>query len=135
MNTKLIGDVTQAKILADLVSLGYQVLLPWGDNARYDLVIERDGKFYRLQCKTGRLRRGGVTFNTASIDRDTKKRKHYDGEADYFAVYCPENDGRYFIPVEKVCRGVMILRTEPIRGRRAYKSNWAHEFFVLNLPR
>ena len=134
MNTKLIGDVTQAQILAELVYLGCQVLVPWGDNARYDLVIECGGKFYRIQCKTGRLRRGGVMFPCYSVNRDSGEKKFYDGEIDFFAVYCPENGSKYFVPADKGCRGEMILRTEPIKGNRAYKTNWAADYTVLKLP-
>ncbi len=52
MNTKQIGEITEACILAILLKAGYVVLTPFGDNQRYDLVIERDGVFQRVQCKS-----------------------------------------------------------------------------------
>jgi hypothetical protein len=36
------------------VRRGYSVLLPFGVNQRYDLVLDLDGRFVRAQCKTGR---------------------------------------------------------------------------------
>jgi hypothetical protein len=30
---------------------GYQVLVPMGDHAHYDLAVEKDGAFQRVQCK------------------------------------------------------------------------------------
>ena len=54
-NPKAIGERSQAHISARLLDVGYNVLTPYGDNTRYDLVIgDADGKFYRIQCKTGR---------------------------------------------------------------------------------
>ena len=43
------------------------MLIPFGDNQRYDLVVEREGNFVRVQCKTGRVRKEGqILFNTCS---------------------------------------------------------------------
>jgi hypothetical protein len=50
-----VGARTEAIILAELTNRGYRVLLPFGYNQRYDLVLEIDGSF-GVQCKTGRLR-------------------------------------------------------------------------------
>lgn len=46
------GRYREAFITARLLELGLTVLKPVGDDARYDLVIERDGSFTRVQCKT-----------------------------------------------------------------------------------
>jgi len=54
-NPKSIGERSQAHIIARFLDVGYNILIPYGDNTRYDLVIEdADGNFYRVQCKTGR---------------------------------------------------------------------------------
>jgi hypothetical protein len=45
------------------------VLLPFGGgNGRYDMVIDDNGTFYRVQCKTVRLEKNGtvIAFNAAS---------------------------------------------------------------------
>src|SRR5260370_37668620 len=53
-NNKTIGERSEAIIIAKFLEVGYGVLTPFGDNRRYDLVIEgADGNFYRIQCKTG----------------------------------------------------------------------------------
>jgi hypothetical protein len=72
---------------------GYIVLMPYGQNHRYDLVIEdADGKFWRIQVKTGWVDADNtvVKFATASSYNHTAKQKgwrHYQGQCDYFAVY------------------------------------------------
>ena len=50
---------------SELVRRGFTVLLPFGVNQRYDLVLDVGGEFIRGQCKTGRLRQGSVVFSTA----------------------------------------------------------------------
>lgn len=65
MNTTKRGDISTAKILARFVELGYAVLVPWG-SARYDLALDMGDKFIRVQCKTGRLRKGCIVFSTVS---------------------------------------------------------------------
>lgn len=52
MNTKQQGDIGVAMAIAYYTQSGYTVSSPLTDNARYDLVVERNGTFYRIQCKT-----------------------------------------------------------------------------------
>jgi hypothetical protein len=58
-----VGLRTEAIIAGALVRMGHRVLLPFGTNQRYDMVVELDGRFLRCQCKTGRLRGGAVCFS------------------------------------------------------------------------
>ena len=54
---KAIGDRSTLAIMIALQSAGYTVLLPFGENTRYDLVIDDGARLARVQCKTGRLRK------------------------------------------------------------------------------
>jgi hypothetical protein len=63
---KDIGDVSTLAITLVLRSLGYGLYIPYGENTRCDLMLERDGFVDRVQCKTGRLRKGAVVFNVCS---------------------------------------------------------------------
>src|SRR5918992_1848157 len=67
-----VGQRSEAIILADLVKRGYRVLLPYGTNHRYDIVIDVGDRFLRAQCKTGRLRRGVIEFATQSTRANTR---------------------------------------------------------------
>ena len=51
MNTKQQGDIGVAMAIAYYTAQGCVVCPPLTDNARYDLVIDRDGKLFRVQCK------------------------------------------------------------------------------------
>ena len=61
-----IGERAQGMILAEVMKYGYTVLIPFGEGRRYDMVIEKDAQFFRLQCKAGRYENGVVKFNTCS---------------------------------------------------------------------
>lgn len=51
---KLQGNVGAHRAVYEYSMLGYNVLWPLCDSAKYDIVIEKDGKFLRVQVKTSR---------------------------------------------------------------------------------
>ena len=100
-NTKIIGDKSEAVILAELVKRGKIVLIPFGDKQRYDLVVDEKGKFIRIQVKTGRLLGDTIQFPTYTATYESYVPKSYKGEVDYFGVWCEELNKSYLIPIEK----------------------------------
>jgi hypothetical protein len=103
---KRVGDRTTLAVMAALDRAGYALLLPFGENTRYDLAIDDGRRLLRVQCKTGRLRRGSVRFsvcsNYAHHRTPRNVRRHYLGEIDAFAIFCPETSGVYLIPIEHI---------------------------------
>jgi hypothetical protein len=51
MKSKEKGDIAVSKAVAYFVGNNEQILLPFGDKRPYDLVVERDEKFLKIQCK------------------------------------------------------------------------------------
>lgn len=138
INPKIIGDRTCAMVLARLLLIYETVLLPFGENQRYDLVVDTESEFLRIQCKTGRLRDGTVRFSTCSSTvhhprPDSRRRLHYRGQADVFGIYCPETDGVYLVPVEDVPERHGSLRVEETRNNQRSKIRWARNY-ELSLP-
>lgn len=110
------GDVTEAAVLWHLTKHGFDVLVPFRHDLPYDLVVASAGAgFVRVQCKAGRLRRGSVVFNCASTDHG-RGRLDYRGRADVFAVFCPELDQVFVVPVEEAAGRATALRVEPARN-------------------
>jgi hypothetical protein len=119
MNTKDVGNITTLAVAAELAKVGESILLPFGDNHRYDIALDRDGNLFRIQCKTGRYRNGAVEFNTASTSPyiGGNGRRGYDGEIDAFGVYCAELNKVYLVPVEEVPNGTQAcLRVTPAKN-------------------
>ena len=100
---KAVGDRSTLAVMLALQRAGYIVLMPFGENTRYDLVIEKGTSFARVQCKTGRLRGGAVRFAACSSyahhSNPSLTRRDYLGEIDFFGVYCPETGGVYLVPI------------------------------------
>ena len=48
-NTKAAGDITEAIVLAEFLRAGFSVCVPFGDNRRYDLVVEAGGPGDQLE--------------------------------------------------------------------------------------
>lgn len=117
MNPKAIGEISEGVVLGHLLKRGITVLLPFGNNQRYDLVLDEGGEFVRAQVKTGRLADGCVTFKTSSVNGFTGKRTTYVGGADIFLVYCPETDQVYRVPVSECGPSRMSLRVAEGRSR------------------
>lgn len=129
MNTKDVGDVTVAMVLASLVKAGRAVLIPFGDNRRYDLVIEEDQCFKRIQCKTGHMMsNGSIRFSTCSstFHRSGGRKMSYRGQADLFGVYCKETNKVYLVPVELVeptgLTFALLLRNVLVRSKSTVRA-------------
>lgn len=138
-NKKQLGERSQAHIIARLLDVGYNVLVPYGDSLRYDLVIEDTaGRFWRVQCKTAWVEGendGFITFATASLrprgnGRVQHSRVEYTGQVEYFAVYSHELHKVYLIPVDKVSKSSMHLRLEPAKNNQEKGITWAKDYEI-----
>jgi hypothetical protein len=130
---KAIGDRSTLAIMLALRDAGFAVLLPFGENTRYDLVIDDGVRLGRVQCKTGRLKEGAVRFNACSSyahhRSSTYRERNYEGEIDYFAVHCPQTGGVYLIPIENLrLRSRGSLRVEPPRNNQRRRIRSASEY-------
>jgi hypothetical protein len=125
-----VGQRTEAIVLAELVKRGYRVLTPFGTNHRYDFVLDLGDRFVRIQCKTGRLRRGVVEFQARSIQSNTRgsHERSYLEDIDLFAVYCPDTERVYAVPIEDSTSTVGSLRLDPTVNGQARRVRWAADY-------
>jgi len=135
MNSKTIGERSEAMVAAALMKAGKVILTPFGDNQRYDLVIDENGVFQRVQCKTGRISNGRVRFQCCSITTNKyvrkgakPERKTYRGQIELFGVYCPDNDKVYLVPIEAAPSNDMYLRLEKPKNGQAKGINMAEDY-------
>lgn len=130
MNPKAIGELSEAKILTRVVERGFAPSIPFGNNQRYDLILDDGKTLTRAQCKTGWVENGAVVFQTASKNGFTGERTTYVGQIDIFLVYSPDTKKVYCVPVgDARAGGEMRLRFEPANAK-APKSrlNWAAKY-------
>lgn len=104
------------------------MLIPFGNNQRYDLVVDMgNGVFLRGQVKTGVYRNGCVRFHPCSKSGGGKK-KHYRDQIEVFWVYCPELDKIYQVPVNDVGTNQSLLRVDPPLGGATSGIRWAKDY-------
>jgi hypothetical protein len=131
ISTNRKGQISESAIMTRFLQCGYVVLTPYGGSQRYGLVIEdAESQFWRIQCKTGWLEHGAVYFDTANHNVTGKKRdwRHYQGECDYFAVYCADLGQVYCVPVDQVGRTRAHLRIEPSKNNQEKNVRWAKDY-------
>jgi hypothetical protein len=134
MTTKEKGNRAEGAVMAALIKAGKQVLLPIGENQRYDLVVEEAGKFIRIQCKAGRLNRDQsvIIFRACSIHSHRGYgTKDYRGEADVFGVYVPDLNKVYLVPVEDVAKTCGNLRLVPSKNNQIKGTLLAEAYELL----
>ena len=118
---KDIGDRTQHAVMLALREAGFAILVPFGENTRYDLVIDDGRSLARVQCKTGRVLNGAVIWSTCSSyahHPNPKPRKlDYHGEIEFFGVHCRETGGVYLVPITDLpVKRQASLRLVPARN-------------------
>lgn len=130
-NPKEVGERSEGMILAALLKAGKVILLPFGDNQRYDLVIDEGGRFVRVQCKTARLRKGALIFHTCSSQAHKGLGTNdYRGQVEMFGVYSPDRDEVYLVPVDEVGIGMGTLRVNPPKNGQMKGVRLAKDFLL-----
>lgn len=117
LNTKAIGIITEEELKLWFLKQGWTINVPVGDNARYDFIIDFDGKLVRFQSKTSNLTRveNCLNFACASIkynSNGSNRTKYTKNEIDYFITLHPETRQVYIVPVE-ICGNECNLRFIP----------------------
>lgn len=103
-NTKAKGLVTELQCQTYFTNLGYNVLVPLGEDCRYDMIVDFDGILQRIQVKTCHVTDSntGIAFATRSTrvnSQESLSKKYSKEEIDYFATYY--NNKCYMVKVEE----------------------------------
>ena len=130
MHKKTQGSVAELAVAARLMREGWHVLVPYGENTRYDLVAEQNGRFIRVQVKYVTPKDGTLRVNCCSSNNWSRLQYTAD-EIDAIAVYDPLSEKIYFVPVDKLRKGAMRLRLSPTKNRQKAKVRFADEFSEL----
>lgn len=131
MDTRITGELTELKCQMFCLERGFIVSKPIVDNARYDLLLDYNNKFYRIQIKTSRWmseEHEGIVFNCKSqhsVAGGNKIMKYTPEEVDFFMT---EFEGEfYLIPCERA-KSEMRLRFKPTKNHQDDKATFAKDF-------
>jgi hypothetical protein len=131
--TKEKGDLGQSLIMADLLKKGHKVLIPLGEDWRFDLLVYREYKFERIQCKFDGGNKSGKNFvfvNTRSCN-NWLSNKYTAKEIDWIAIYHKPTDLVYYVKSEylgKFGRSAINLRLSPSINGQLKRILWAKDF-------
>ena len=131
MNTKTKGIITEIETMLSFARLGYAILTPYGDNERYDFIVDIDNRFYRIQCKTARVDREGTFFiDCCSSNILNGKCIHYYYTPDEIDFLATTFKGQtYLIPI-KEGKTQMRLRLKPTVNHQNSGINWAEDYEI-----
>lgn len=133
--TKQKGDIAEAFVTYLLKQNGFNVLIPWGEDNRYDLVTEKNGIFKRIQVKYATPKGGTIEVRARSCNNYNII--HYSPkDIDIIAVYSPKQNKVYFVPLNGIKnRSTSTLRLEPTKNKQkkfiVMASNYESRFDLL----
>jgi hypothetical protein len=121
-NYKQRGEWVELLFVTVAAGLGFTVAKPWGDSARYDVTVENEGRFLRMQVKSTEQ----WTGTSYVCQLHMCDRLYTAEEIDYFAVYVLPEDVWYIFPARTLA-GLGAVVLSPHRARHKYQrymENW-----------
>lgn len=128
MTPNIKGNIAELAIALDCSKKGYQVSIPFGENAPYDLIVGIQKKLIRVQVKYLTMRKNG-TISVPSTS--TTGVKYTSDNIDYIAAYCPTNDSIYWINVDELAHSSIALRIEESKNNQAKNVRWAKDYINM----
>ena len=131
-NTQIQGAMTEQKCFLKCIELGYVVSKPLFDNARYDFILDAEGKLLRIQVKTSRWsddEKSAFIFNgysQHSIGDGNKRMKYTNKEIDFFMT---ERDGSFYLyPASEEGFAEKKLRVLPPKSGQVKNISFAKDY-------
>jgi len=104
-NNKALGFLAEARFQAKAIELGLTVSQPFGDNAKYDFIVDTGAKRLRIQVKSTYAARskGCKTYKVLRSTNVGQNRVPYKiSEVDFLAVHVVREDVWYIIPIRAI---------------------------------
>lgn len=137
MNSKRIGNIGEAKVLAKFVEMGIPIYIPFGDDEKADLVAEFNGKLNKIQVKTSIKSKNGCSIFdlTSSTAHRTNggRRKYSNSEIDYFALYSLDRNKIYLMKAPDNPMTAITIRFEDTKSGKKIGVNYESDFLIENI--
>lgn len=130
---QIYGITTELLVAQKFIEKGYIVSIPYGNNSRYDMIVDTDKARYRIQVKHASINENGsYTINTSNTvcNASGNSRKYYTKEDVDFIVSVIK-DTLVVIPVEMIEHSQSkIFRTELPKYGAKSNCNLIEDFSV-----
>jgi hypothetical protein len=120
---KRLGDAVEAAFLARAAGLFFQVAKPWGEDVRYDFLVDAGRGIWRVQVKAA-TSFDGRRYNVRAGGASTL---YTPDEIDFLAAHIVGENTWYVIPVEAVVprTGLHLYPQEGSKGQfEIYREGW-----------
>ena len=135
-STKYIGNLTELQCITRFYELGYPISIPYGDSEKYDMILDVNGKLYRLQCKHAKphineefvvdyIRLKTIWSSGYTRNKPYVRHKYSKEDCDYFVTHY--NGKNYLIPVEN-CSDEKTLRIIPPKNHQIKGISFLKDF-------
>lgn len=133
MISKEKGNIGEAVILAEFVKRGIQVSIPYGDNARYDLIAEFNEKLNKIQIKyCDQLTENNSVICPCASSTNHTTNKHYstyENDVDYMCFYFPTWNKSMIIPINEIGdKKSITVRLEPTKNNQQEKTHLVDDY-------
>ena len=131
--TNKIGDIGETRIIYEAIKRGYNVLMPFGHDNSYDIVIDKGNGFERIQIKT--THSDGIVIkvpgrSVSNITKGKQVRTRYTPEnIEWIAIFDITTDQCFYVPSSFLGRkgkDYICLRYSALKNNS--KINWAKDF-------
>jgi len=123
------GGSAELVFVFKAISLGFGVATPWGDNERYDFILNYRTLRWRVQVKsTERFERTGYRVKGGGSTADYRL-----DEIDFLAAYVVPEEVWYVVPVSAVVRH-KSLRFFPYSGSKGRLEKYRDAWRLFKLP-
>lgn len=99
------GDNAELRFMLLNHDLGYIISKPFGDNAKYDLILDTGNELQRVQVKSTSRRdtsSGMDCYNCLVCSGSGSKQKYLEKDIDYIAIYVIPENAWYKIPIKEI---------------------------------
>lgn len=129
LTTHFKGLIGEFGFIVHLLKKGITILTPINPNSDYDLVIEKEGHFQRVQVKYCTPKAGVLVIH---LDRPMRKTKYYrDREVDLIGVYDSQNDNFYLVPMTEIkSKRTFHLRIQKAKSSQQKLINLANKYLI-----
>ena len=123
LSTKQKGNITEMQCAVAFMQHGFKVCFPYGEDCKYDMIVDTGKHLYRVQCKTASAlpdKEDGFKFKTRSIVITTHGAKASGYTEEEIDVFATMYEGQcYVVPVQDCGMNEKTLRFRyPKNGQR-----------------
>lgn len=129
-NSKEIGNLTELQCITGLYELGCNISIPFGNSQKYDLIMDWNGKLYKIQIK--HANEHGDTHFSFKTRWQSHNMNGYTqtlytkNDIDFFATWCQGEV--YLIPIEECSGAEKTIRFVPPKNGQVKGINFAKDY-------